>query len=39
MAVICDTGGVYALYDTDHAHHEATTTLIKAEPGPLFPPF
>lgn len=38
MALICDTSGVYALYDTDDAHHEATTTLIKAESGPLFLP-
>ena len=38
MALICDTSGVYALYDTDDAHHEATTTLIRAERGPLFLP-
>ena len=23
MAVVCDTGGVYALYDADDAHHAA----------------
>ena len=38
MAVICDTSGVYALYDTDDAQHAAIATLIKAEPGPLFLP-
>ena len=35
MALICDTSGVYALYDTDDAHHEPTAELIKAETGPL----
>jgi len=38
MAVICDTSGVYALYDTDDAQHDGIATLIKAEPGPLFLP-
>lgn len=38
MAVVCDTSGVYALYDTDDAQHEAIATLIKVEPGPLFLP-
>ena len=38
MAVICDTSGVYALYDTDDAQHEAIAALIKVEPGPLFLP-
>jgi len=38
MALICDTSGLFALYDTDDAHHETTTTLIKAESGPLFLP-
>ena len=38
MAVICDTSGVYALYDTDDAQHEVIATLIKVEPGPLFLP-
>ena len=38
MAVICDTSGVYALYDTDDAQHEAIATLIKVELGPLFLP-
>ena len=38
MALICDTSGVYALYDADDAQHQAIATLIKAEPGPLFLP-
>jgi predicted nucleic acid-binding protein len=38
MALICDTSGVYALYDKDDDQHEATVRLIKAEPGPLLLP-
>ena len=28
MALICDTSGVYALYDAADAHHQATEDLI-----------
>jgi len=38
MALICDTGGVYALYDADDAHHSAARAVIETEPGPLFLP-
>src|SRR6266511_3066032 len=38
MAVICDTGAVYALYDADDKHHPAAKAVVEAEPGPLFLP-
>ena len=38
MALICDTGAVFALYDADDAHHAAARDTIAAEPGPLFLP-
>jgi uncharacterized protein len=38
MALICDTGGVYALYDADDDHHAAVREIVQAERGPLFLP-
>jgi predicted nucleic acid-binding protein len=38
MALICDTGGIYALYDADDAHHELVRRSVETEPGPLFLP-
>src|SRR3954470_8056612 len=38
MALICDTGGVYALYDADDAHHAAARAAVEAEAGPLHLP-
>jgi predicted nucleic acid-binding protein len=38
MALICDTSGVYALYDADDAAHQATTAIVEAETGPLLLP-
>jgi uncharacterized protein len=38
MALICDTSGVYALYDADDAQHPATTAVVEAKAGPLFLP-
>ncbi len=38
MAVICDTGAIYALYDADDVHHAAVRDLVESEPGPLFVP-
>ncbi|HLQ44786.1 MAG TPA: PIN domain-containing protein [Planctomycetaceae bacterium] len=38
MALICDTGGIYALYDADDAHHSAVRAVVEAEVGPLFLP-
>ncbi|MGA8346485.1 MAG: hypothetical protein WB773_01580 [Isosphaeraceae bacterium] len=37
MAVICDTSGTYALYDTDDAQHKAIATLINGT-RPVVPP-
>lgn len=36
MALICNTSGVYALYDAEDAHHDAAKTVAVAESGPLF---
>ena len=38
MALICDTGGVYALYDADDAHREPVRRCVEREAGLLFPP-
>src|SRR5262249_55553237 len=38
MAVICDTGAIYALYDADDKHHLAAKAIVEAEPGKLFLP-
>jgi predicted nucleic acid-binding protein len=38
MAVVCDTGAVYALYDADDQHHEECKAVVSAESGPLFLP-
>jgi predicted nucleic acid-binding protein len=38
MAVVCDTGAIFALYDADDAHHEAVKSFAETEPGPLFLP-
>ena len=38
MAVVCDTGGVFALYDADDVHHAACRAFIEAERGPLWLP-
>ena len=38
MALICDTDGVYALYDADDAHHESVRRSIETEPGSLYLP-
>jgi predicted nucleic acid-binding protein len=38
MAVICDTGAVYALYDADDSHHAAARGFVQTETGPLFLP-
>jgi predicted nucleic acid-binding protein len=36
--LICDTSGVYALYDADDAEHEATKAVVQVETGPLLLP-
>jgi predicted nucleic acid-binding protein len=38
MALICDTGAIYALYDADDVHHLPAKTVVEAEAGPLFLP-
>ena len=38
MALICDTGGIYALYDADDAYHESVKAAVDAEAGPLVLP-
>ena len=38
MALICDTGAVYALYDADDKHHAECQAVVSAEQGPLFLP-
>ena len=38
MALICDTSGVFALYDMDDSHHQATVEVVQSEPGPLLLP-
>lgn len=38
MALICDTGGVYALHDADDAHHARAMAAIEREPGPFWLP-
>ena len=38
MALICDTSGVFALYDTSNVDHEATAAVVEGEPGELLVP-
>jgi uncharacterized protein len=38
MALICDTGAIYALYDADDVHHPAAKAVVEREAGPLFLP-
>jgi len=38
MAVICDTGAIYALYDFDDAHHSSVRTAFETEEGPFLVP-
>lgn len=38
MALICDTGGVYAIHDADDPHHAAVKSVVELEPGRLFLP-
>ncbi|HEX7448806.1 MAG TPA: PIN domain-containing protein [Pirellulales bacterium] len=38
MALICDTGGIYAVHDADDLQHAAVKEIFENEPGPLFLP-
>jgi uncharacterized protein len=38
MALICDTGAIYAMYDADDAEHARVRAAVETEPGPLLLP-
>ena len=38
MALICDTSGLFALYDADNREHAATRAVVESEVGPLLLP-
>jgi predicted nucleic acid-binding protein len=38
MALVCDTGAVFGLYDADDTHHATIKAVVEKEPGPLFLP-
>ena len=38
MALVADTGGLYALYDEDDAHHKAVSRILGEEAGPIIVP-
>jgi predicted nucleic acid-binding protein len=38
MALIADSGAIYALYDSGDQHHRAVVAALDAEPGPLIIP-
>ena len=38
MALIADSGGIYALYDASDRNHRAVRRAVEAEPGPLVLP-
>lgn len=38
MAIVCDTGAIYAMYDADDVNHQAVRRVIVSEPGPLYLP-
>ncbi len=38
MALICDTSGIYALYDTRDSAHQAVAAVVELEPEPLYLP-
>ncbi|HYM10927.1 MAG TPA: PIN domain-containing protein [Bryobacterales bacterium] len=38
MAVIGDSGAIYALYDADDAHHSAVKRAVENNPGPIIIP-
>ena len=38
MSLVADTGGLYALYDADDAHHTAVRGILQKEPGPIIVP-
>ncbi|HEX2200491.1 MAG TPA: PIN domain-containing protein [Gammaproteobacteria bacterium] len=38
MALVADTGALYALYDADDLHHAAVRQVIEGERGPIILP-
>ena len=38
MSLVADTGGLYALYDADDAHHAAIRDIVHEERGPIIVP-
>ena len=38
MALICDTGGIYAIHDASDNHHHAVKAVVQKEKGPLLLP-
>jgi predicted nucleic acid-binding protein len=38
MAIICDTGAIYAIHDADDEHHAAVRVVVERDPGPLLLP-
>jgi predicted nucleic acid-binding protein len=38
MALICDTGGIYAIHDADDPNHASVKFVVEVEPGQLFLP-
>jgi predicted nucleic acid-binding protein len=38
MALVADTGALYALYDADDLHHAAVCQVIEGERGPIILP-
>lgn len=38
MALVADSGGLYALYDADDSHHQAATRVVESERGVLLIP-
>ena len=38
MAVVADSGAIYALYDLDDRHHRSVTAAVKRERGPVVIP-
>jgi predicted nucleic acid-binding protein len=38
VSLVADTGGLYASYDKDDAHHAAVRTIVREETGPILVP-
>ena len=38
MALVADTGALYALYDADDLHHAAVRQVVEGERGPIILP-